>query len=187
MFDFSALRRALLVMAIPVVATGCSDVTGPEAEPEPQFATVYDLVVETRYIEVRGSCDTDFLGNSNPGEFQYRILVYGEGQEFAQQSRGYNSVTGENFQRNAGNTINFGNKSYRWGGLETTNSVSVKLHGAEWDGVSKDDRMKDRSGSVKVPFALGSKTRAITIGASSACQIKLFYDATWAERQVPVN
>ncbi len=183
----STLLFKLLPLTILATVAGCSDATGPEAEPEPQFATVYDLNVETRYIEVIGSCDTDLFGNSNPGEFQYRIVVYGEGQEFTQQSTGYNTVGGENFQRNAGNTINFGNRDYRWGGLESTNSISVKLHGAEWDGLSKDDRMKNRSGSVPVPFALGTRTRAITIGATGACQIKLFYDATWTEREIPVG
>lgn len=35
--------------------------------------------------------------------------------------------------------------------------------------------------------ALDSNTRAINIGATSACQIKLFYDATWTERKGPVD
>ncbi len=35
--------------------------------------------------------------------------------------------------------------------------------------------------------ALASHTRAITMGATSACQIKLSCDATWTERKVPVG
>ena len=178
--------RALLSLLLPVAAlAACSDsMTGPDSDPGPQLTTVYDLDVVTRYINVRGSCDEDILGNSTPGEFQYRIVVSGAGQSHTQESAGYNKVSGENFQRNATTDINFANKTYIWRGISKSTSIEVYLAGAEWDGVVKDSRMANRGGSVKVPFALGKKTRSITIGATGKCQIRLYYDASWFERKV---
>lgn len=180
------VMTALLPIAT-LVACGEST-TGPDPVqdpgPEPQLTTVYDLDVEVRYIHVRGSCDEDLLGNSTPGEFQYRIIVKGEGQSNTYQSNGYNTITGENFQRNAGTDINFTNRTYTWRGLSAAAKVEVELHGAEWDGAVKDSRMANRGGSMTVPFAVGRNTRSITIGATGACQIRLYYDAEWLERVI---
>jgi len=186
---YSATRRSarvLLSLLLPMgTLAACSDsMTGPGEDPGPQLTTVYDLDVVTRYINVRGSCDEDFLGNSEPGEFQYRIVVSGAGQSHTQESNGYNEVTGENFQRNATTDIDFANKTYIWRGLSKSSSVKVTLAGAEWDGLTKDSRMANRSGSVDVPFELGRKTRSITIGATGKCQIRLYYDASWFERKI---
>lgn len=176
----------LLSLLLPMsVLAACSDsMTGPAQEAGPQLTTVYDLDVVTRYINVRGSCDEDFLGNSEPGEFQYRIVVSGDGQSHTQESNGYNKVSGDNFQRNATTDIDFANKTYTWRGISKSTSIEVYLAGAEWDGVVKDSRMANRGGSVTVPFALGKNTRSITIGATGKCQIKLYYDASWFERKV---
>lgn len=183
----------VLTVAILGSATACSSTTGPAGPPppppppEPRFKTVYDLDLETRYIRVQGSCDEDFLGNSTPGEFQYKIVVKGEGQSGTQASKGYNSVTGASFQRNAGTDINFANRTYSWRSLASTSGIEVELRGAEWDAVSKDGRMADRAGSETVPFKLGKETYRVIIGATSKCQIRLFYDARWTERQIPAS
>jgi hypothetical protein len=160
-------------------------VAGPDADPEPQLSTVYDLDVVTRFIDVRASCDQDFLGNFDPGEFQYKIEVAGAGQSHTQSSRGYNKVTGENFQRNGGTTINFANETYIWRGLSRNARIDINFFGAEWDGPAKDSRMANRGGSVRVPFKVGTATRTLTVGADgSVCQIRLNYDVTWLERVV---
>jgi hypothetical protein len=177
--------RAIASVLLPVAGlAACSDPAGPDAEadPDPTPTIEYDLVVETRYINVRGSCDEDFLGNSMPGHFQYRIVVSGVGQSHTQSSRGYNEVTGENFQRNATTDINFTNRTYQWRDLSTSARIEVELGGVEWDLLERDSRMANRRGSVTVPFELGTHTRSITIGATAACQIRLYYDATWSER-----
>ncbi len=181
-----SVMTALLPIATLVACGESTTAPDPvqDPPPDPQLTTAYDLDVEVRYINVRGSCDEDILGNSTPGEFQYRIVVKGEGQSNALESKGYNTVTGENFQRNAGTDINFANRTYTWRGLSASATVEVELHGAEWDGVAKDSRMANRGGSVKVPFALGRNTRSITIGATGACQIRLYYDAEWLERVI---
>jgi hypothetical protein len=176
-------RYAFPVLFFSIALAGC-DSTATEPEITPELTKVYDLDLQTRYIEVRGSCDKDLLGNSSPGEFQYRIVVSGAGQTHTQESRGYNTVTGENYQRNASTTINFANKTYTWRGLPRDATIDVKLNGAEWDGVSKDTRMANRGGSKAVPFALSKETRSVTIGATAACQIRLYYDALWLERIV---
>jgi hypothetical protein len=44
--------------------------------------------------------------------------------------------------------------------------------------------MANRSGTLDVPFALGTSTRSITIGANSECQIRLHYDVSWYERKI---
>ena len=54
---------------------------------------------------------------------------------------------------------------------------------AEWDGVKKDNRMANRGGSVDVPYAEGTKTRKITIGATGACQVAMYYDVTWTRTE----
>lgn len=175
-----------LLTALSLLPLGaCADgPTGPEAEPEePQY--VYQVDIETRYIKIRGSCDTDIFGDEVPGEFQYRIVVSGpDGARTPQQSSGYNKWNGTMYQRNATTNINFGNRTHRWSNLPSTGGFKVHLSMAEWDGVSKDDRMANRGGSVNVPFALGTKTRAITIGASGACQVRMYYDVTWSRSDV---
>jgi hypothetical protein len=178
-----------LTLLLPVAGlAACSgSVTGPDPEPDPtpELTTVYDLDLVTRYIDVRASCDRDFLGNFDPGEFQYKVEVSGQGQSHTQASQGYNTVLGEKFQRNGGTTINFGNETYIWKGLAKNASISVKLYGAEWDQLSKDPDMANRSGSVAVPFMLGTETRRLTLGADgNVCQIQLVYDATWTERKL---
>jgi hypothetical protein len=180
------IRRSAIGLAILVAVTAC-DATGPTAPPEPQFATVYDLDVTTRYIKVMGSCDTNAFGTPSAGEFQYKYIVSGEGQTNTRQSSGYNTVTGTTYQKAAGGEINFTNRTFSWRGLTDTGAVSVKLHGAEWDGVVKDDRMKNRANSVTVPFKLGKSTREMGVGATSACAIRLVYYATWTERKIPAD
>ena len=185
----SATRTIRMLASVLLAAAGltaCSDnVAGPDADPGPQFTTVYDLDLVTRYIDVRASCDQDFLGNFDPGEFQYKIELTGEKQSHTQSSKGYNTFLGENFQRNNGTTINFANETYLWRGLSSNARIDVKLFGAEWDGTSKDARMANRSGSVRVPFKVGTETRTLTIGSDgNVCQIRLNYDVTWHERVV---
>lgn len=180
----------VLAIALLGTATACSDAMGPEGSPPPpgpRLATVYDLELETRYIRVQGSCDEDLLGNSTPGEFQYRIVVNGKGVSYIQSSSGYNTVTGQDFQRNAGTDINFANRTFRFDGLPSKGGVDVELHGAEWDGVVKDSRMANRGGSETVPFVLGKSTNRVIIGATAECQIRLFYDASWSQRDVPID
>jgi hypothetical protein len=179
------------VGALTILGTlmACSDPAAPEMvtpppDPDPEFTKVYDLDVEIRYIEVRGSCDEDVLGNSTAGEFQYKIVVSGHGQTRTHESDGYNTVLGQAFQRNKGTNINFTNRTYSWKALSSSADIDVKLHGAEWDGTSKDKRMANRSGSKSVPFKVGTETRRVVIGASGDCQIRLHYDATWTERLV---
>lgn len=185
----AASRSANAVLSLLVTVTGltaCSESPmGPADEPAPELTKVYDVDLVTRYIDVRASCDQDFLGNFDPGEFQYRIVVSGAGQNHTQASRGYNTVTGENFQRNSGTTINFANKTYIWRGLPADARIEVTLQGAEWDGVIKDSRMANRTGTETVPFKLGKETRNVTVGADgNVCQIRLVYDVTWLERVV---
>jgi len=166
-------------------ATGPDSTPSPGPAPAPTLTTVYDLDVVVRYIEVRASCDRDFLGNFDPGEFQYKIDVTGKGKSYGMSSKGYNSVTGDNFQRNGGTTIDFTNETYTWRGLASDADITVKLSGAEWDGLGKDAAMANRSGSVAVPFKLGTETLRVTVGADgNLCQIRLVYDAKWSERVV---
>lgn len=173
-----------LLLALTFVA--CDGLTGPGAEePEPQFSSVYDLNLTTRYIKVQGSCDpNDLFGNPTHGEFQYKYIVSGEGQRHTRSSDRYNSVTGESFRRKAGELINFANRTYTWRTLSRPVHIDVKLHGAEWDGPVKDRDMQDRSGSKAVPFELGKHERMVVIGAEADCQIRLVYDAEWTERVV---
>jgi hypothetical protein len=179
--------RVLLTALLPLAAlAACSESpTAPGEQPGPQLTTVYDLDVVTRYIEVQASCDRDFLGNFDPGEFQYRIEVSGQGKSGSQESKGYNTVSGDYFQRNGGTTINFTNETYRWQGLPKNATVNVKLSGAEWDLLSKDANMANRSGTAAVSLELGTETKRLTIGADgNLCQIRLVYDVTWTERKV---
>jgi len=183
--------RNLSILLLVLTLTACGDsLTGPGMEdtpdePEPELTTVYDLNLTTRYIEVRGSCDAaDVFGNPTHGEFQYRYEISGKGERHTRQSDNYNSRFGKTYNRKSGENINFANRTYTWRTLDRTARIDVKLFGAEWDGVTRDNRMENRSGSKTVPFALGKKTRTVIIGSTSSCQIRLYYDAEWTERLV---
>ena len=176
--------RSLLCLSVALTAGACSDgMTAPEIEPEPaQPAVVYDLDLTTRYIKIVGTCDESF-GKSRDGEFQWRYRVAGVSREFVRSTESYNSPFGENVQRGEGENINFANRSYVWRGLQfPEGAIEVTLSGAEWDGATKDDRMKNRSGTRPVVFALGTHTRSVTVGAKSNCRMRLYYDATWVRR-----
>jgi hypothetical protein len=90
----------------------------------------------------------------------------------------------ENCSREAGENINFTNRTFTWRTLPKNATTQVKVHGAKWDGVSKDDRVKDRTNTETVAFALGKNTRKISVGATNACAMGLVYDVTWMERLV---
>ena len=119
-----ALKMFAFALAPAALLSACDQsATGPVMEEEP---TLYRLTVETRMIEVLGTCDRDdIFGNANAGEFQYRVDVIGEGQNNAHQSRGYNSVTGDNFKRHKGQDIDFTNRTYTWVGLPTDARVDA--------------------------------------------------------------
>lgn len=180
------IRRLLNVffLALTLVLTACGEsLTGAEMDDE-SFNTVYDLNLTTRYIEVVGSCDVDIRGIYANGEFQYRYALRGEGQTFSRESDNYDSRLGETFSRQPEETINFSNKTYTWRTLSPSASIEVEVSGVEWDGLVRDSRMKNRSASQKVPFALGKRTRAVGVGAATDCRIVLYYDAEWTERLV---
>jgi hypothetical protein len=180
----STTRRLLAASALLLAACADSPMA-PEVQPEPEAPRVtYRVDVETRYIKIRGSCDTDVFGDEVAGEFQYRIVVSGpDGARPAQASSGYNEWNGTMYQRNATTNINFSNRTYRWSNLPSTSGIRVHLSMAEWDGVKKDDRMANRGGSVAVPYAAGTNTRKITIGATGACQVSMYYDVTWTRTE----
>lgn len=185
--------RTLSALLLILTLTACGEsLTGPgledtpdDPDPEPELTTVYDLNLTTRYIEVRGSCDAaDLFGNPTHGEFQYRYEISGAGERHTRQSDDYNSRLGKTYNRKAGENINFTNRTYTWRTLDRTARIDVKLFGSEWDGVTRDNRMENSSDSRTVPFALGKKTRSVTLGSTSSCQIRLYYDAEWTERLV---
>ena len=161
--------------------TGALDEEEPPPRPKPELTRLYDLNITTRYIKVKGSCDKDVLGNPANGEFQWKYEVSHQGTTYSRESQNYNSVAGKSISRKAGENINFTNQTYSWTRLEKTTGFSVKLFGAEWDGAVKDNRMKNRSGSKEVPYKKGTETREVIIGATTACQIRLVYDAQWVE------
>lgn len=193
MKHLSEAHRYLLPALLVALLSGCgADLTAPvvpespeePAEPAPP-SYVYAVDVETRYIDIRGSCDTDIFGDAVPGEFQFYIRLSGPGgPRTAHISRGYNTWDGYMYQRNNGTNINFGNRNYGWENLPTAGGVKIELRLAEWDGVSKDSRMRDRAATVDVPFKLGTETRRLTLGATGACQGSLYYDVTWTRTEV---
>ncbi len=175
-------RRPSLAL-FTLLFAACGSPMAPEAPAEqPTEPTyVYSAVVETRYIDIVGSCDTDIFGDAVAGEFQFRIVVDGPGgPRAAHQTRDYNTVQGAHYQRNSGTNINFQNRTYGWEHLPNPAGIEVQFRLAEWDGLSKDSRMQDRSATVDVPYELGTRTRRVTLGAQSNCRGTLYYDVTWS-------
>jgi|GEM_PF-3232182 len=189
----TARRRyaGLFPLVLAILLTACSDnVTGIETgdkriDDAPQFKTVYSLSVTTHDIWVNGSCDK-VLGQATQGEFQYRVVFSGDGDVHSTESQNYDKRTGVVTGRVAGQKIDFNDETYSWGGLSSDAEISVSLSGTEWDGVIRDGRMSNRTGTKVVPFKLGSSARTITIGATKECQISLYYDAEWRAIEVPV-
>ena len=184
------IRNFSPFLLLLLFTTGCTQSlvgTEPETEDPPPpvpMVTVYDLQVKTHYIHVTGSCDKT-LGQPTSGEFQYKYVFSGEDKTFELESQNYNSRFGVVHNRVADQQINFQDETHSWSGLSSTDGIEVTLHGTEWDGAIRDGDMSDRHGSRTVPFELGSSTRTITIGATSACQIYLAYTADWKQREVP--
>lgn len=181
-----ARRRCSLTLIVPVLAACGPSPTAPVDAPAPaseQPATptyAYSVEVETRYIDIIGSCDTDIFGDEVPGEFQFHIKLSGpDGDRAPHQSRGYDEALGTMYQRNAGTNINFTNRTYVWTNLTSPNGVRIALNVSEWDGVRRDSRMSDRGNSERVDYALGTRTRTLNVGATSACRGRLYYDVTW--------
>lgn len=174
-------RHFPAVIAFLLAACGSPTAPEPAAEPPAEPSYVYAVVVETRYIDIEGSCDTDIFGDAVSGEFQFRIVVSGPGgARPAHQTRDYNKVHGAHYQRNSGTNINFTNRTYGWEYLPDPGGIDVHFRLAEWDGLSKDSRMQDRSATVDVPYELGARTRRVTLGSSGDCRGTLYYDVTWS-------
>lgn len=187
----AALARTLAPLALAASLAACSTSTGPD-EPEetpPQTATVYDVAVTSRYIDIVGSCDTNAFGTASAGEFQYRVVVRNVdlSEQRSHESSGYNSVTGSNHQRAPGGRIDFANRTFRWSGLPSDGNVRIELRGSEWDGPRKDSDMNDRSNSERVPFVTSRTDGTLSVGADSSCRMRLQYYVEWTPREVDVG
>lgn len=181
MINATKTTRNIAVLAVLAAQTACSDAMGPDGGPTPEPRVTYDLSVKTRYINVEGSCDEDIFGSQVPGEFQYRIEVR-EGNQLrgSQESRGYNSVSGESFQRNRTTSINFSDRTFSWRDIPGTRDIEITFRAAEWDGLRKDSRMANRGVSKRVPFKAGTATHRVGLGPDAEkCALGLYYDATW--------
>ena len=179
------ISRSLLTVALLLSAGACTDgITAPEVEPTPEPVTVFDLDLTTRYIEVLGTCDENVFGNSTDGEFQYKYTVSGAGKSYTRSTTDYNSPFSRNHQKGKGETIDFTNRTYVWRGLSAPEgAVQVTFWGSEWDGPTKDSRMKNISDTRSVIYDTGKKTRTVTVG-SGACKLRLYYYATWTPRRL---
>ena len=174
--------RRLSSALIATLLGACVSPTAPEApvvEPEePTYA--YAVTVETRYIDIVGSCDEDIFGDEVSGEFQFYISVGGR----LHYSTDYNKAYGYMYQRNGGTNIDFRNRTYSFNNLQSPAGIDISFRLAEWDGVRKDSRMADRSATEEVPYELGTRTRKFTLGAKSDCRGTLYYDVTWSRNEV---
>lgn len=175
--------NTLLTLTLALAAGGCADsLTAPEADPTSEPVTVFDLDLTTRYVEVLGTCDENVFGDSTDGEFQYMYRVSGAGQSHTRSTENYNSPFSPNVQRGKGELINFANRTYVWRGLAAPEgAVEVTFWGSEWDGPTKDARMKNIHSTRAVIYDTGKHTRSVTLGSGS-CRIRLYYDATWTPR-----
>lgn len=178
-------RLSSLLLATLLGACGsptAPEVEGPDAAPpeppEPTYA--YAVTVETRYIDIVGSCDKDIFGDEVSGEFQFHISVGGR----LHYSTDYNKAYGTMYQRNGGTNIDFRNRTYVFDNLQSPGGIDIAFRLAEWDGLRKDSRMQDRSATLEVPYALGTRTRKFTLGEKSDCRGTLFYDVTWSRETV---
>lgn len=181
--------KAILLGLLPVLGlAGCSESTDPNGGGNggPQLVTVYDLELQLRFIEVLGSCDPDdIFGNPTNGEFQYRIVVSGEGQSHTRETSGYGTVLGANIPRMAGEAIVFNTTIYNWFNRPEGASVTVEFRASEWDVVARDSRMFDEHGTRVERVQLGGRlSRSIRLGPVPSCLLQFDYYVTWTAREV---
>lgn len=182
--------KAILLGLLPVLGlAGCGESTDPNdggGNGGPELVTVYDLSIQLRFIEVMGSCDPDdIFGNPTNGEFQYRIVVSGEGQSHTEETSGYGTVLGVNVPRMAGEQISLPTTIYNWNDLPEGARVAVEFRASEWDGLGRDPRMIDvHSMRVEVVRLGGRMAHSITIPLGPPCMLTLQYYVTWTPQEV---
>ena len=181
--------KALVAMMTLAALAGCSDsATEPAGGGGGGAGTgssLFDVAVETRYIDVYGSCDADdILGNPNPGEFQYSITISGPGRSHMHGTRDFDTVTGEHVSAYAGDRINFPNVRLTFTNLTESvdNYVRVTMAMTEWDGLSRDSGM-DGSNIYRgdplvggLDMTPGSGTGGVVIRPRSNCWVEMVYD-----------
>ena len=182
--------KAILLGLLPVLGlAGCSESTDPNdggGNGGPQSVTVYDLSIQLRFIEVLGSCDPDdIFGNPTNGEFQYRIVVSGEGQSHTRETSGYGTFLGVNVPRMAGEQISIPTTIYNWNDLPEGALVTVEFRASEWDGLGRDPRMIDEHSTRMEGVLLGGRlSSSVAVGSSLSCLLNLQYYVTWTPQEV---
>lgn len=169
----TAMTRAKVTTAGLALATllGCSSTTAP--------VTAYDLFIELQKIHVIGDCE-DTPGN--PGEFAYSIVLALSPTAYSvHETHNFPDASGALPYSEDDSPIVLAGTDVRLLGIpaEDTDMVALSFWVREHDPGGWDSDMPAEA-LVVVPFqTVNPPVGFITIGRSSACQLKLEYQAFW--------
>jgi hypothetical protein len=191
-FRSTSLRTALSTTLLATLSAcgGTGDgITEPgqPAEQSPLF--VYDLTVTAGDIQISTgeACDgKNIFGSADPGEFHYRVEVsLGESTQ-VRESPGYGKVTGTPSTRGPGTFIGLADKAYSFKSVPADGVVTLRLRGTEWDGLNRDDALKDATKTLSISMnqsPLGLHSGAMAIG-DDRCGMTLRYRYNLASRPI---
>lgn len=193
-------RHALTLMIVGLAAACTGDATGlvndntqqPDA---PKLESRWDMDITVRYVHssTKETCDgKDLLGFVNPGEYQYRITAKLGSVTKSTESKGYGSVTGVSKALAPNKNWDFANQTWTFENMMAGDAVDLTMYVTEWDGLSKDSYMNNRSNNAQLnPSSLlptGGTNKDLALGVGTdKCGLTLYYDVTARQRQVEVS
>jgi hypothetical protein len=188
----TSLQTALsmtLLAALGACGGTDDDITGPDLPTQQPPVYAYDITVTVGDIQISTgeSCDgKNIFGSADPGEFHYRVEVSQGETNLVRESKGYGAVTGTPSTRAPGTFIGLAEKAYNFKDLPRSGVVNIRLRGTEWDGLNRDDALKDASNTYAITMnqsPLGFHSRTITIG-DDRCGMTLSYKYNLASRRI---
>jgi hypothetical protein len=177
----------LLSSLVLVVALAACDSAGPEPVPGPEPGPASaSISIELGTITANGNCDS----SSNPGDYQFRIVVSDLGNNPLETMDLPNGATYGEYSVPtlvslfAGNAITVGRTVALQQPRAEGSGFAISLSASEWDSATtRDSEMNDLTRTRSHPFSAGQfvnvlGTQTVRVRGSSDCDVELDYTVT---------